>query len=433
MKMISMWIFIFLCLNFCMATSYAVTHEWTQQIGTSSSDTSRDVSADGLGNVYISGSTSGDLGGANAGSSDAFVSKYDDMGNLLWTQQLGSTSADESLGVSADGLGNVYISGYSQGDLGDPNAGSRDAFVSKYDALGNLLWIEQLGSTSSDTSLGVSADGLGNVYISGFTTGDLGGPNAGSLDAFVSKYDDMGNLLWTQQYGTTGFDQSNGVSADGLGNVYITGVESFELTVPAFVGGGAFVSKYDEGGNLLWKQQLLYSGFGESYEEISGVSADGLGNVYISGYTVDAADENLLQDDFVSKYDDGGNLLWIQRLGSTFWGGISSVSADGLGNVYISGGDGGRGGGFPENAIVSKYDDGGNLLWNKQLESTSSDSSNGVSADGLGNVYISGVIRGYFGGSDDIFIAKFSETIPEPSTFVMGMLAAVGITMRRRV
>ena len=51
-----------------------------------------------------------------------------------------------------------------------PGGGQRwapDAFVSKYDATGNLLWTEQLGTASDDGSHGVSADGLGNVYISG--------------------------------------------------------------------------------------------------------------------------------------------------------------------------------------------------------------------------------------------------------------------------
>lgn len=33
----------------------------------------------------------------------------------------------------------------------------------------------------------MSADGLGNVYISGWTLGSLGGPSAGSYEAFVVK------------------------------------------------------------------------------------------------------------------------------------------------------------------------------------------------------------------------------------------------------
>ena len=126
--------------------------------------------------------------------------------SIEWTRQLGTSSTDRSNGVSADGLGNVYISGCTDGSLGGPNAGGDDAFVSKYDAAGTLQWTRQLGTSSTDLSHGVSADGLGNVYISGYTDGSLGGPNAGSYDAFVSKYDAAGTLQWTRQLGTSATD-----------------------------------------------------------------------------------------------------------------------------------------------------------------------------------------------------------------------------------
>jgi len=103
----------YLSLALCYASSArAQTLEWTRQLGTSDTDQSNGVSADGLGNVYISGT-------------DPFISKYDDSGTLQWTQQLGSSSN----GVSADGLGNVYISGRTDGSLDGNNAGSSDAFV----------------------------------------------------------------------------------------------------------------------------------------------------------------------------------------------------------------------------------------------------------------------------------------------------------------
>ena len=48
-------------------------------------------------------------------------------------------------------------------------------------------WTRQLGTSAYDASQGVSADGLGNVYISGGSSGSLAGPNAGGYDAFVAK------------------------------------------------------------------------------------------------------------------------------------------------------------------------------------------------------------------------------------------------------
>ena len=34
----------------------------------------------------------------------------------------------------------------------------------------------------------MAADGAGNAWVSGFTDGSLGGPNAGDYDAFVAKF-----------------------------------------------------------------------------------------------------------------------------------------------------------------------------------------------------------------------------------------------------
>ena len=47
----------------CAPSAYGQTLEWTRQLGTSETDKSYGVSADGLGNVYISGWTEGTLGG----------------------------------------------------------------------------------------------------------------------------------------------------------------------------------------------------------------------------------------------------------------------------------------------------------------------------------------------------------------------------------
>jgi hypothetical protein len=63
-----------------------------------------------------------------------------------------------------------------------------------------LEWLRYSGTTVTDVSYGVSADGLGNVYISDYTEGNLGGPIEGNdADAFLSKYDSAGTLQWIRQ------------------------------------------------------------------------------------------------------------------------------------------------------------------------------------------------------------------------------------------
>ena len=393
--------------------------EWIEQLVISGDDDSRGVATDSNGNVYISGSTDGNFDGVNAGSYDAWVAKYDAQGNLLWTQQLGTSNNDFTAGVVTDSNSNVYISGYTDGSFDGVNTGSYDAWVAKYDAQGNWLWTQQLGTSGSEFSEGVATDSNGNVYISGSTDGSFDGVNAGEYDAWVAKYDAQGNWLWTQQLGTSEYDGSEGVATDSNGNVYLSGYTggSFDGTPNAGIS-DAWVAKYDGQGNLLWTQQLGTSG----YDGSEGVATDSNGNVYLSGYTggsFDGTPNVGISDAWVAKYDGQGNWLWTQQIGTSSIDNSLGVATDSKNNVYISGSTDGsfEGVNAGENdAWVAKYDDLGNLLWTQQLGTTREDLSWGVATDSKDNVYISGFTEGSFDGvnavDDDAWVAKISQSNP---------------------
>lgn len=110
---------------------------------------------------------------------------------VSWTRQLDTSSSDESRGVATDSIGNVYISGYTDGSLGGANQGANDAWVAKYNSAGALVWQKQLGTSAGDYSKGVATDSNSNVYISGLTFDSLGGANQGLDDAWVAKYSQL--------------------------------------------------------------------------------------------------------------------------------------------------------------------------------------------------------------------------------------------------
>lgn len=403
-----------LLLTFTSTTSATQTQQWTAQLGTNNFEFATAISTDHIGNIYITGYTGGSLSGANAGNTDAFIAKYDQIGNLKWTKQLGTNQFEFSNAISADKLGNVYISGSTDGSLSGTNQGGDDAFITKYDQYGNLTWTKQLGTNARDDSTAISADKLGNIFITGYTSGNLEGTNLGNTDAFITKYDSSGNINWTKQFGTNNFDESFAASADGLGNVYITGTTEGNLNAANAGGADAFIAKYDTNGNLSWTKQ-----FGTTEQDnATGISADGLGNIYITGSTTgDLNGTNAGDSDaFITKYDANGNLHWTRQLGTVAQDNSQAISADGLGNVYISGYthgdlDGPNAGAFSD-PFITKYDNQGNITWTKQFGTNTSDDSFGVSADGRGNVYITGTTFGKLGqintGEGDAFITKFS-------------------------
>ncbi len=237
----------------------------TEQLGTSESDGSHGVATDSNGNVYLSGSTNGNLGGLNSGLTDAWLTKYDSHGNLLWTEQLGTSEWDESQGVATDSNGNVYLSGSTNGNLGDLNSGGYDAWLAKYDSHGNLLWTEQLGTPEDDSSDGVVTDSNGNVYLFGQTEGNLGSLNSGSSDTWLAKYDSHGNLLWTEQLGTSESDKIRAIVPDSNGNFYLLGQTEGYLSDLNTGITDTWLAKYDPHGNLLSTEGNLGSLNFDSY------------------------------------------------------------------------------------------------------------------------------------------------------------------------
>ena len=316
---------------------------WSTQIDTTSYDRSNSVVVDAAGNVYISGHTQGNLGGSNAGGNDAFLIKFDPSGAELWTKQIGTMSDDRSYSVAVDTTGNAYISGWTKGNLGGTNAGLSDAFLIKFDTSGTELWTKQIGTMNDDKSWSVAVDAAGNAYISGSTDGSLGGTNAGLSDAFLTKFDPMGTELWSTQIGTTWFDYCQTLAVDAAGNAYISGWTKGNLGGPNSGRLDAFLVKFAPSGTELWSTQI-----GTTTDDYSlSLAVDAAGNAYINGDTGGSlgGPNAGSYDAFLAKFDPSGNELWTKQIGTSSEDHSRSVAVDAAGNAYISGYTGGSLGG----------------------------------------------------------------------------------------
>jgi hypothetical protein len=397
-------LFAFAILSIAAPTAQADTLEWTRQFGTNTWDVGYAVSADAFGNIYTSGTTGSAI--------DVIIAKYNDAGMLQWSRQFGTGTSDYGSNIWADYVGNVYISGSTRDSLFGPHAGEADAFLRKYDALGDPIWSKQFGTSGPEECLGVASDTFGNVYVSGLTEGALAGSYMGRNDAFIIKYNANGDLQWSRQLGTSDYDWSSGISADSLGNLYISGTTFGDLSGANAGLADAFVAKYDPAGNRLWLRQ-----FGTIYYDYAhDTSVDDLGNVYVAGQGY--ANSN---NAYLAKYDTDGNFKWRKQLVTTKHEIGYDVSVDGLGNVYLVGTtegnlSGTNAGGF--DAFVAKYDAAGNVLWLEQFGTPYDDTGYGISADGLGNIYIAGETEGSLGapnlGDSDIFLRRYSGTPATP-------------------
>ena len=325
-----------------------------------------------------------------------------------------TTAIDEAASVAVDLEGNIYVAGITLETLsGQASVGDKDAFVRKYDASGVELWTRQFGSPEADRASGVAVDEKGNAYVTGWTLGALPGQvGAGSTDAFLRKYDASGAELWTRQFGSPEADSASGVAVDGEGNVYVAGETGGVL--PDQVSAGredAFLRKYAPGGTELWTRQF---GYPDSSDAADSVAVDVEGNVYVAGATDSTPEGQMPSDErkaLLRKYDSAGGESWSRLLGETF-NFVSSVVVDGVGNVYVAGST--AGGKVMGDALLRKYDPFGEELWTLQFGSPQHDSGSSVAVDREGNVYVAGRTQGAmpgqtYSGMQDAFVVKLTQ------------------------
>ncbi|HKU64028.1 MAG TPA: hypothetical protein VJQ06_03145 [Rhizomicrobium sp.] len=238
---------------------------------------------DANGNIYVIGNATGNFGNQlNQGTQDVYLTKYDSAGNVVFQNLLGSAGSASGYGLALDPSGGVVVTGSSTAALTTTSItnGNNDAFVARYDANGNQTWIKQIQTLASNQSNAVSVDASGNIYIGGTVSGGVIGAGEVSLgqgDAFLAKYDSKGKLLADIQFGTSGTDSVAATATAADGSLYVASVQN----------GHAILAKYAAGDIAsapTWTQDLGDLAAGGS---IGGLSVSG-GKVYVSGATSNA-------------------------------------------------------------------------------------------------------------------------------------------------
>ena len=333
------------------------------------------VAVDTDGNIYITGYTESTdfpvttnaYQKTNNGYYDVFLSVFNSTGDLTYSTYLGGTYYDYGRGVAVDEDGNIYITGYTASsnfpvttDAYQKTArGGYDAFVSIFDNTGNLTYSTYLGGTVNDVSYGVDVDEDGNIYITGYTkssnfpvtTNAYQNTNHGNQDAFISVFNNTGNLTYSTYLGGTNNEVSYDVAVDTDANIYITGntySTDFPVTTNAYQNTNqgsseSLVSALNNTGNITYS---AYS-CGTDNEISYGVAVDTDANIYITGYTESTnfpVTTNTYQntnqgssDSFVSVLDNTGNLTYSTYLGGTDYDFGLGISVDTDGNIYITG------------------------------------------------------------------------------------------------
>jgi uncharacterized repeat protein (TIGR01451 family) len=343
------------------------------------------IATDSAGRMYIAGNTNATdfpvtsgaaqttAGGGvcppfNDPCADGFFMKINPAGggasDLQYATYLGGSQGEDASQIAVDGLGRVYIVGYTNSTNFPTTSGAYqttwgggicpenvcfDAFVSRINPVGggasDLQYSTYLGGSGHDFGYGIAVDGLGKIYVSGYTEAAnfpttpnayqtaCAGPSCS--EAFVAKLDPaaagVASLLYSTYFGGSGNEYGAGIAVDSASNAYVTGgTGSTDLPVtpgapqPAPGGGScgaltcydAFVARFNP--SLSGVASLIYSTYlgGSDSDYGSDIAADAAGNAYVIGWTsatnfptVNPIQTNQPVDDvFVTKICPGPDL-----------------------------------------------------------------------------------------------------------------------------
>jgi hypothetical protein len=361
---------------------------------------------------------------------------------LTFSTFVGGNGQDEATAVAVDPNGNAYLAGWTNSTnfaqsgpaKWKPFAGSTDAFVAKFSALGDkLIYCTYFGGSGDDRALGLAVDASGSVYLTGYTTSTnfpvssfspIQAKLAGKRNAFITRLNSTGNaLVYSTYLGGEGTDIAYGIAVDGGAHAFITG-DTTSLKFPVTTGTfqavnhgsqNAFAAEVNlNGTSLLWSTYLG----GSSADHASAIAINSVGNVFITGYTQspDFPTANAFQpvtggnqDAFVAGIAAGGKtLLFSTYLGGS--GGTPGLPEEGDGivldpssNIVVSGTTSSLNfpvtatgfqkafaGGNTDGFLVKLDPTGKTLIYGTYIGGSSVEHVTGVATDQFGYTYVAG-------------------------------------------
>jgi hypothetical protein len=444
---------------------------WNKHYGGNKNEYTACVKTDINGNVYMAGTfeSSSLTIGTNVlnikahSQVDIFLSKLDINGNVLWTKSSGAHNLGADCNnsfnyvtcMAIDNNGNCYIAGMFESDtlVFSPTiqltklceSGDADIFIAKYDINGNVIWAEKFGGTNWDKASDMCIDNSGNIIItgtfwsSGINFGTFLLNNTTGTNAFVTKLNSNGNVIWAR--GSSGNVGNDGIclAVDNSNNVIIGG--NFSSNTISFGSQtltntgmwDLFLVKYDLNGNVIWAN----SGVGNKTDNLFSLKTDNTGNIYFTGRFLSSqitfgslnpiANTSLgdFYDIFIAKYNSNGNAIWAKGFGGEKEENSLSMTIDNVGNLLICGQfesdvatfdsynlykSGSR------NMFITKIDQNSNVLWAISSAGNNNDNFSCMTSDNVGNNYILGSFFNAFSlgscnlnsnGLSDVYLIKF--------------------------
>ncbi len=219
---------------------------WMQTYGGDGDDRGYSIHENFDGGLIIQGITHS----LNNGSSDYWLLRTDQYGNLVWDQTYGGDNEEicHSSIITSDGGYLLAGSSNSWSENGDS-----DLYLVKTDAGGDVDWVNTYGDEQSQQYFRVTETSSGDYIVASWVYNDWDQ----QYDCWVIKVDANGNEIWSNQYGGPANDRSFGIIEDIDGN-YVIGGYSLSRDLIEY---DAWLFKIDPYGGHIWEKYYGGSGY----------------------------------------------------------------------------------------------------------------------------------------------------------------------------
>ncbi|UPT68624.1 MAG: SBBP repeat-containing protein [Sphingobacteriales bacterium JAD_PAG50586_3] len=147
----------------------------------------------------------------------------------------------------------------------------------------------------------VAEDASHNIYVTGTISNGVSGSSGVDYHTIKVNYSNL-QVAWKKSYSSSGNmeDRANGITVDGSGNVYVTG-----FTSSATNSHDITTVKYNLDGTQQWVK--TYNNEHNGSDEGSAIDADNNGNIYVTGNS-----HNGSNSDYITmRYSSAGDSDWI--------------------------------------------------------------------------------------------------------------------------
>ncbi|WP_312342648.1 T9SS C-terminal target domain-containing protein [Chryseobacterium binzhouense] len=274
------------------------------------------------------------------------------------------------------------------------------------------------GGTATELAYSSVKTSDGGHIAAGSTTssnGDVTG-HQGNQDFWVTKFDKKGNLQWQKTFGGSGDDQARSIITTSDGGYAITGnTSSNDGNISLNQGDYDYwVVKIDASGNLQWQKTYGGSGNDMAYSiiqspdgtyAVTGQSSSNNGNV--TG--------NLGGHDFwIVKLDNTGNILWEKSVGTSSTESSLSIINSST-NGFIVSGYTYPPNGFPD-FFITKLSSAGVVEWQRTYGGSNTEICTQIISSSDGGYLATGYTDSNDGnitsnhGSYDFWLLKLDES-----------------------